>query len=345
MPNLPKSKLTAFLAAAVALLALPAAANATLTYTKGFNKPRVYIAQDNGKGAKQLGLGNNSRISPDGEWVVYERQSGNHEEMRLYKTSNGKSERLLGNWDESYVFAWAPDSEWLAALTGSNGTGPSTLILISLENGKRVKIASGYFNGVSFSPESDEVVYGVSKAQTIPLKSDVYKASVEGGTPTALSHDHNALNPLWGPKGEIVFARQLGIKTRQYAPANQLFVMNDEGQRISQLSHTKVDPLAEGLAPLAWSANGARLLAEFGGQDQSYAVALSAITGAEIKLTKDPESGFQGAALSADGNAVLGTTGLGFGGDLKPKVVTVPFTGGPQKVLVVGGYSPSWSVE
>jgi Tol biopolymer transport system component len=341
MTTSPKSKLLAVLVAALALLALPAAAGATITYTKGFSKPRVYLAEDNGSGAKQIGLGNNSRISPDGEWVTYERLSGNHDELRLYKVSNGKSERLLGNWDEPYVFAWAPNSEMLAAVSGAPGA-KGTLILVDLENGKRTKVANGFFNGVSFSPTSEEVVYGVSQAQTIPLKSDVFRASVEGGSPVALSHDHNAVSPLWGPTGEIVFGRQLGIKTRQYAPANQLFVMNEEGQRISQLTHIKVDPLAEGLAPTQWSANGNRLLAEFGGQDQSYAVAVNTVTGAEKALTKDPESGFQGAALSADGKTVLGTTGYGFG-DPHPSVVTVPFAGGPQKVIVPGAYSPSWS--
>jgi hypothetical protein len=39
---------------------------------------------------------------------------------------------------------------------------------------------------------------------------------------------------------------------------------------------------------------------------------------------------------------VLGTVGLGFGGNQHPKVVSVPFTGGPEKVLVPGGYEPSW---
>ncbi len=81
---------------------------------------------------------------------------------------------------------------------------------------------------------------------------------------------------------------------------------------------------------------------EFSGEDQSYAVALSTVTGAERKLTKNAETGLQGAALSPDGTTVLGTVGLGFGGNPKPKVVTVPWGGGPEKVLVAGGYEPSW---
>ena len=112
--------------------------------------------------------------------------------------------------------------------------------------------------------------------------------------------------------------------------------MNPEGQRISQVSHTKIGPLALGLLPIAWSENGARLLTEFAGEDESYAVAVSVVTGAEKKLTKNPETGLQGAALSPDGSTVLGTVGLGFGGNQNPKVVTVPWGGGPEKVLVQG---------
>lgn len=341
MPTLPKSMLVPTVLAAAALLALPAAANATLTYTKGFQKPHVYFAEDNGKGARQIGLGRNSHVSPNGETVIYERETKSGAEMRLYSIAAGKSERLLGNWQESYVFAWSPDSSMVAAQTGPLN-GPKTLVLINVENGKHVKIGKGYFNGVSFSPDSTEIVYGVSKSQDYPLKSDIFRASVEGGSPVALSHNKNSAYPLWGPTGQIVFARQLGAKTRKYGPENQLFVMNEEGRRISQVTHTAVDPLSQGLTPIAFSENGRRLLTEFGGEDQSYAVAVNTVTGAEKALTNNSETGFVGAALSPDGTTVLGTTGLGFGGNPHPKVVTVPFSGGGQKVLVNGAFEPSW---
>jgi dipeptidyl aminopeptidase/acylaminoacyl peptidase len=341
MPNSPKPKLLAVLALLVALLALPAAANATLSYTKGIQKPRVYVAQDNGKGARQVGVGRNSHVSPDGEWVAYERETKSGAELRLYQVDIHKSERLLNPWAEGYVFAWSPDSSMVAALTGGLN-GPKTLLVIDVKSLQRTKIATGYFNGVSFSPESDEVVYGVSRSTSYPLKSDIFRQKVDGTGRVALSHNQDSAYPLWGPKGQIVFARQLGAKHRRYGPANQLFVMNEEGQRISKLTHTKVNPLAQGLMPLDWSENGARLLTEFGGQDQSYAVAVSTVTGSEKKLTNDPENGFQGAALSPDGTTVLGTVGLGFGGNPHPKVVTVPWNGGREKVLVRGGFEPSW---
>src|ERR1700759_2468155 len=157
MPTLPKLKLSAALFVLVALLALPAAAGATLTYTKGFSKPSVYYAEDNGSGAHKIGSGRNSKISPDGETVIYEKETKSGAEMRLYSIALGKSQRLLNPWRESFVFAWSPDSTMIAALQGPL-IGKATLRIIDLENGKRTKVATGYFNGVSFSPESDEIV-------------------------------------------------------------------------------------------------------------------------------------------------------------------------------------------
>jgi Tol biopolymer transport system component len=329
------------LLALVAMLALPAAANATLSYTKGLQKPRIYVANDNGSGARQVGVGTNSRVSPDGEWVAYERasQSGTSE-LRLYQVAIHKSERLLNPWAESYVFAWSADSTKVAAVTGGT-RGKRTLLVIDAKSLKREKIATGYFNGVSFSPESDELVFGASQTEDT-LKSDIFRYELGGAAPKALTKGKKSGYPLWSPKDQIVFAGQVRAGGGSESPASQLFVMNPEGQRISQVSHTKISPLSQGLIPTAWSENGARLLTEFAGEDQSYAVAVSTVTGSEKKLTKDPETGLQGAALSPDGSTVLGTVGIGFGGNPNPKVVTVPWGGGLEKVLVPGGYQPSW---
>jgi Tol biopolymer transport system component len=342
MPTLPQRKLLAAILAIAALLALPAAANATLSYTKDFKQPTVFYANDNGSGAHKIGPGYNSRVSPDGESVVYERATSSANELRLFSLAAGKSERLLNPLQEGYELAWSPDSTMVAAMSGPI-TGPFNLLVINVETMKRTKIATGYFNGFSFSPESDEIVYGVAPNQDYPPKSTIYKATVEGTNKVALSHDKKSMYPLWGPTGQIVFSRQMPNKSRPYGPANQLFVMNEEGERISQVSHTKVNPLAQGLTPLGISENGNRLLAEFGGQDQSYGVAVSLVTGSEKSLSpKNSETGFMGAAISPDGSTVLGTEGLGFGGNTHPKVVTLPWGGGKPKVLVKGAYAPSW---
>jgi Tol biopolymer transport system component len=342
MPARPQSKLLAAVLAVAALLAVPAAADATLSYTKDLKQPTLFYAKDNGKGAHKIGPGYNSHVSPDGKTVAYERSTTNGIEMRLFSLAAGKSGRLLSPLQEGYEVAWSPDSTMIAAQTGPLN-GPFTLVVINVETMKRTKIATGFFNGFSFSPGSDELVYGVAQSLHYPPKSNIFRIKVDGTGRVALTRDKKSVDPLWGPTGQIVFGRQLGGKTRQYGPANQLFVMNEDGERISQVTHTKVSPLSLGLGPIQFSENGRRLLTEYGGEDQSYAVAVNLVTGGERSLSPgNSETGFQGAALSSDGQTVLGTVGLGFGANLHPKVVTKPWNGGKEKVLVKGAYQPSW---
>lgn len=349
MTTLTKSKLILAGLAIAALLVLPAAANATLAYTKftkGMWQTHVYYAQDNGKGAHEIGLGRNAHISPNGELVAYERETkASLPEMKLYSIETGKTTTLFTDWREGFIFAWSPDSRLIAALRGGFND-PANLVVAEAESGRVQKVATGYVNGVSFAPESDEIVYGISKTEAYPLKSDIFRYMLRSkAAPIALSHDHNSAYPLWGPNGQIVFARQLGAKQRQYGPKNELYLMNEEGGQISRLTKTTVSPLAQGLSPLGWSESGKQLLTEFNGEDMSYAVAVDPITGAQKALTKNPETGFTGSAISADGKTVLGTTGIPFSGSKneQPKVVTVPFKGGKQTVLVKNALEPSWS--
>jgi Tol biopolymer transport system component len=345
MPTLPKSKLIPALVAVVALLAVPAAARATLAYTTNVFHPHVTVAQDNGKGAKTIGAGTNAKVSPDGKLVVFEREPSNGKgapEMKLYDVATGKTKTIFSPWRESYTFAWSPDSTLVAALRGGE-LGKRTLYVVDVESGKLTRIATGYFNGVSFSPDSEEVVFGLTNGN-YPGKTNVVRGPVAGGPTSALTHDNISGWPLWGPTGQIAFVKQLNAKQRQYGPKNDLFLMNANGKGVKRLTHTKVDPLVSGLFPTAWSASGNQLLAEFGGQDTSYAVAVNPKTGTERSLSPgNSETGFAGVALTADGKTVLGYLG-GFegGGSSQLKIASVPYKGGKPKVLVRGGFSPSW---
>ena len=57
MPSLRKFSLLGALVAAIALLALPAVAGATLVYVKNPFKPAVFAANDSGGGAFRVGPG------------------------------------------------------------------------------------------------------------------------------------------------------------------------------------------------------------------------------------------------------------------------------------------------
>jgi Tol biopolymer transport system component len=345
MPKSPLPKLIPALLLVAALLVLPAAANATIAYSTNVFHPHVWVGKnDDGKGAKSIGAGSNAKVSPDGELVIFEREGakGKGPEMKLYDLATGKTKTIFSPWRESYSFAWSPDSTMVAALRGGE-LGRRTLAVVDVETGKQKQIASGYFDGLSFSPDSKELAFGLAATGIYPPKSDVYRYPLAGNAAHALTHDQVSGYPLWGPTGQIAFVKWLGAKQRKYGPKNDLFLMNADGKGVKRLTHTKVDPLTQGLYPTAWSASGNQLLAEYGGQDTSYAVAVNPRTGAEKNLSpSNTETGFVGVALTADGKTALGYLGGYEGPGSQLKIASVQYTGGKPKILVSGGFSPSW---
>lgn len=335
---------------AVVVLAVPASSQATLVFTHNPLNSTVYVAKDNGSGARKVGAGSNPRVSPDGQTIVFYRfgKGKRLPELMTVAAAGGTPKRLASGWQDPFVFAWSSDSSTVAVLLGPE-VGAQRLTTIDLATGTQQTIASGFFSGVSFAPQGGQLVFGRSSTE-FGTKSDVYRidllppgaVSVAPVLPVALTSDHRSSSPLWGPNEQIVFVKHLGEKSRKYGPKNDLFLIRPTGKGVKRLTHTKVEPLLSGLSPTEWSASGNRLLAEFGGQDTSYAVTVNPKTGAERALTKERETGFVGTALSRDGKLVLGSLG-GFEPGPGHKVVSIPYKGGKPKVLANNASEPDWS--
>jgi Tol biopolymer transport system component len=345
-----KPKLLLPVLAFVALLAFPVAAQATLTYARNPLNSQVFVAEDDGSGARKIGRGRTPHVSPDGQWVAYLREGEkNAQELKLAPVAGGPARTLMVGWRESSTFAWSADSKTIAALRGPE-IGKRNLVLIDVAGGKQTVVANGYFSGFSFSPDGTEIAYARSGSEKYPPRSDVFRfpvpipgvVNVRAPEPVRLTSDHRSSDPLWGPTGQIVFVKTVEAKKRKYGPKNELFLMNPQGKGVRRLTNTKVPPLLQGLFPTDWSADGTRLLAEFEGQDTSYAVTVNPKTGAQQPVAEAGENGFVGTALSADGKQVLGFTG-GFDPSGGHKVVTVPYAGGKPKVLAKNGLEPDWS--
>jgi hypothetical protein len=350
MPIYSKPKLLLPLLVLAALLAFPAAASATLSYVKDPFKTMIFVANDYGSGARKVEKGHNPHVAPDGGSVAYLHEGPkNAQELKLAPATGGPGKTLMTNFREASSLAWSPDSKTIAALRGPE-IGKRNLVLIDVASGKQTVIASGFFNGFSFSPDGAELVYALSQSENYPPRSDVFRievpipgvVNVRAPEPVRLTRDHRSSDPLWGPE-KIVFVKTVEGKKRRYGPKNELFLMNPQGKGVKRLTNTKVPPLLQGLFPTDWSADGNRLLAEFQGQDTSYAVVVNPRTGAQRPVAGTGESGFVGTDLSAEGGLVLGFNG-GFDPGLRNhKVQTVPYSGGKPKTLVKNAFEPSWS--
>lgn len=346
-----KKKLPLLLSALVlcVLLAVPAAAQATLAYVRNPFHPTLFVANDDGSGSRKIEAGELPRVSPDGNWIAYLHQGPkNAQELKVAPATGGPSRTLMVGLREPFSLEWSPDATRLAAERGSE-LGKRKLVVIDVAAGTQQVVAQGFFSGFSFSPSGFELVYAKAGSENFPPRSDLFRTetpppgvvNVQAPQTYRLTVDHRSSYPVWGPQ-KIVFVKTLGAKKRKYGPKNELYLFNPVSKGVKRLTHTKVPLLLQGLVPTDWSASGNQLLAEFEGQDTSYAVAVNPKNGMQRAVAESGETGFVGSALSADGKEILGYTG-GFDPGTKHNVVSVPYANGRVKVLAKNAFAPDWS--
>jgi Tol biopolymer transport system component len=332
-------RLRAPLAAGVASLAAAAPAGAAIVFEKNPFRPAVYAAADDGSGRIKLADGELPKISPDGTTVAYETPylANTRPTLRVIPATGGASRLALKPvW---FSFGFAPDSRTIAAVTGKE-VGQKRLVLIDLASGKVRTIAHGQFSGFSFSPDSARLVYARAPKDAYPPRSDLLTVAVAGGASTPLTTNHRSVDPVWGAPG-IAFVKLRKPTRKGDAYKQDIYLSDGATGAIRRITTTKVPFLLSGLDPVSWSADGTRLLAEFGGQDTSYAETVDPVAG-KVRRVGRSSDGIVGYDLSADGSTILGTTGGYDPGD-KHDVVTIPYTGGSPTVLARDAFSPDWT--
>jgi Tol biopolymer transport system component len=324
----------ALLIAAAGALAVVPDAQASLVYVKRANsaRPQVWIASDTGSHPRRLGTGTLPVISPDGKWVAWRDRTG---QTVLLRKVAGRNIRRVARSVELGAIEFSPDSRRLGVALRNR------LVVHDLRAHTNRTVAHGVLNGFSFSPDSAALAYGSHGRETsFDAPSDLYTVDLATGEKFRVTRDRKSLNPLWGPSGEIVFDRQ--TRREGDAPTYNLFAIHPDGGSMRRITSLKIPPLLSGLVPLATSADGSRLLAEFEGQDTSVGFAVNPATGRTRALSKNMETGLVASDLTADGRTVLGMTG-GPDPSNRHDVVTVRWAGGRPKVLVRRAAYPDWT--
>ena len=319
-----------------ALLAAPA--QGKLVYVKQADtaSPVVYVATDKGKHPRRLGIGRAPAISPDGRWVAFitANEAGTRDTLVLKRLKQG-SQRFVMRSKRIASLRFSPDSARIAAIANSR-----RIRVYDITKDKRRAAASGDIRGYSWAPDSERVVYGEAEGEDFQADSDLYVARAMGGAdPDRLTRSKDAVNPVWGP-AEIFFDRF--TRRDADAPAYNLFAVDPATRDVRRLTDLTIPALVSGLVPLEVSSDSRRMLAVFTGQDTEVGFTVNTRSGDTRVLSTDFERGIVGYDLSTDGKTILGHTG-GPDPNNAHDVITLPYAGGEETVLVENAAYPDWT--
>jgi len=321
----------------------PVTTVAYVKYARGAQPPQVWATTGGNAPVRLAANGYQPVVAPNGGLVAYSMPTKTATKL-VVATAAGTGKRTLATAASVGTPVWSPDGSKLAAVTGSE-LGRESLVVLDVATGVKRTIATGFFNGASFSPDSGRLAYGrASRADDQGFAGDVYVVPLAGivpGTPANVTADGASVAPLWGP-GSIVFSHLRTAKGRRadYPKANLQSIQPDgSGRRV--LTKLKIPYLLSGLYATAFSLDGQHLLAEYGGQDHSEAWTYDFTTGKARDLTGKTDD-VTGLGISRDGATVLAGTG-GYDPQAKADVVTYSFTGKHRRTLIKNASWASWS--
>jgi hypothetical protein len=297
-------------------------------------RPEAWVANGDGSGARAIGgPAWDTAIAPDGLTIAITTPlTDRGTSLVLVSIADGRFRTLAHASDHVEDVTWSSDAKLIAAVVDLR------LVVIDVATGAVRTIARGQIEGVSFSPAGDRLVYGRAPGHALFAPVDLYVAHVDGTHVRRITHDGRSLMPVWGPR-KIAFTHER--LRHDDAPIFQLWLANPDGHAVRQLTHLRIPRLLSGLTAVAWSADGRRLVANYGGQDTDEGWTVDVRSGRARDLTGRFD-GVIARGLSRDGRTVL--VQLGFFDDTPHQAVgTIPFRGGRAHVLARHAGMPSWN--
>jgi Tol biopolymer transport system component len=329
-------------AAAVAATAASGAGSTTLgvAYDRGNGAPQAYLANANGGDPHRLGQGGLPAISPNGALIAVVPSGG--AAVLIYTRTGEVAGRFFTHGVAANQFAWSADSRYLAVqltdVNAVNTIGKSGVGVIDTSTGTTAMVAPGTGAGLSWSPTSDTLVFGLSDTPTFAARSNLYTSDPTGTTVTQITHNNRSQQPVWGKRG-IAFSYTTN-RGKQQAPVDQIYLLN--GGHTTQITHVHPGPLEDGLVPIAVSADGTRLAASYVGEDTDFGYAVNLVTHSVKSLVVKSQA-VTVWGISRDGKRMLVDFG-GFENAVSAGTVeSMPFGGGTPTVLAKHANLPSWN--
>jgi Tol biopolymer transport system component len=293
------------------------------------------VADRDGSDARTVASGSVEGVSPDGRFVAYVDPYDEELRLSLLDLEAGKT-RDLG---PTSPLAWSPDGSTLVT------SNRRWLALVDVETGGSRKVAQGAVWSASFSPDGKAIVFAEGNA----VKGNLLVLRLSDGHLSKLAP---GADPVWGTSW-IAFARwhidqDLG---EDYGAVSTLYLIRPDGSGLHQLTideetvgHGTDDFLRFGLMPLAFSADGKRLLARVAmelGPSELVTFAVPDGPGGKVTSAKD-EGAIWTADLSADGTQILFEDGA-LDDEQNHMIFTMPFEGGKRRLLIRNATQASWA--
>jgi len=312
----------AALLAAAGLGTTATPAGAALVYVRDADAAKrpatVWIAADDGSGARKLGEGTFPQISADAKTVLHFDADGS--DLFVASAQGGARRALIEGAGDIESPRFSPDGSLVAAIVDRQ------LRVYETATGRMGVVARGDIDQLSFSPDGQRIAYSAERSGG----SDVFTVSVLGGDADRLTDGGRSLLPVWGPS-RIAFVR------RKSSGAFDIWTMTAEGRRVRRVTATRVPSGASGLAPVEWSADGRRLAAQYVATEARIGFTVNPFTGKTRALRRKVTFD-----LSGDGADVLTHSG-GAEPEGRHNVYAAPYGGGKSRLLVRGGAFPDWS--
>ena len=288
-------------------------------------------------GTHEVGHGQEPSVAPDGRMVSSSAFGSIGPALTVYETTGRHSHSFFNDRVIATPLAWSPDSRYLAVLLRTDGPQiiSTGLAVIDTTTMTAKTVTTGIIRGASFAPSvPDRLVYGETRSQQIEEPVNLYTVNPDGSDPAQLTTDGNSLQPLWTTKG-IVYDRETrrGVGA---APAYQLWLLH-------RGDSTQLTPraLVMALVPLAASANGNRLIAEYEGPGAIIPVAVQ-LSPRRVRALATGGTKLRAAGISRDGRTLLLERRASGFLTHEGVVETVPFSGG-RSTRIASGDSAAWN--
>ncbi len=289
-------------------------------------------------GTRELGTGADPSVAPDGLLVSGSVVESGRPALTVYATSAKRSHSFFNRRVVARPMGWSPDSRYLAVLLQTAGTRqiPTGLAVIDTTTMTARTVATGAIRGASFAPSGpDRLVYGRAISRQPRSAVNLYTVNPDGSDRTQLTAGGYDLRPLWTARG-IVYDHVTPASAGA-APASQLWLLH--AGHSTQLTHLATPARGAALWPVAASANGNRLIAQYVTPGDLVPIAVQ-VSPRRVRPVATGANRTLGAGISPDGRTVL-VDRTGFPSE-RGVIETLPFGGG-RPTPIARGDQAAWN--